>query len=125
MLVVAVPEAAGPWWGHDRDSSEHQGAGVDPADRRPHRSSGDRLPAAADRSGAWRAGAVSQRWPDLDEDHGTGGSRRGDRPYRRRAPVARSTRRQPGPVRSGAARARRRRANHAGGRSLRCIRSAG
>jgi len=34
MLVVAVPEAAGPWWRHDRDDrSDHQGAGVDPADR--------------------------------------------------------------------------------------------
>jgi NAD(P)-dependent dehydrogenase (short-subunit alcohol dehydrogenase family) len=35
MLVVAVPEAAGPWWTYDQDdSSDHQGAGVDPADRR-------------------------------------------------------------------------------------------
>jgi NAD(P)-dependent dehydrogenase (short-subunit alcohol dehydrogenase family) len=47
MLVVAVPEAAGPWWIHDRDSSEYRGAGVGPADRRPHRPSGDRWPAAA------------------------------------------------------------------------------
>jgi hypothetical protein len=23
MLVVAMSEAAGPWWTHDRDSSEH------------------------------------------------------------------------------------------------------
>ena len=26
MLVVAVPEAAGPWWTHDGDSSEHWAA---------------------------------------------------------------------------------------------------
>src|SRR5260221_11155839 len=38
MLVVAVPEAAGPWWRRDRyDRSEHRGAGVDPADRRSRR----------------------------------------------------------------------------------------
>jgi hypothetical protein len=37
MLVVAAPEAAGPWWTHDRDSSGHRGASVDPANRRPRR----------------------------------------------------------------------------------------
>jgi hypothetical protein len=35
MLVVAVPQAAGPSWIYDRDSSEHQGAGsIQPTGRR-------------------------------------------------------------------------------------------